>query len=261
MKKIKIALTVASSDSGCGAGVQADMLSIAQNGVFATMAIASLTAQNPNKVTDIAPLPASFLKSQLDTVNSYFEIDALKCGMLYDKANIEILADFVEANPHIRFVADTVMIATSLAKLLKDDAIESLERRLLPLAELITPNLDEAKALLNSDDFSNLEEMSKHLSQKYNTSVLLKGGHLEGDDIEDILYLKSGKIYKYKTTRIKNINTHGSGCTLSACICANFAKGLSIAESVERARAFLLKGMRKPVKIGDEYFINHLVKL
>ncbi len=261
MKKIKIALTVASSDSGCGAGVQADMLSIAQNGVFATMAIASLTAQNPNEVRDIAPLGASFLKSQLDTVNSYFKVDALKCGMLYDKANIECLADFVEANPHIRFVADTVMIATSLAKLLKDDAIESLERRLLPLAELITPNLDEAKALLNNENCASLEDMAKSLSQKYNTSVLLKGGHLEGDDIVDILYLKGGEVYKYKTTRIKNINTHGSGCTLSACICANFAKGLSIAESVGRARAYLLKGMENPLKIGDEYFINHLVKL
>ncbi len=259
MKNIKIGLTVASSDSGCGAGVQADMLTIAQNGVFATMAIASLTAQNPSAVSDIFPVNVSFLKSQLDSIASYFDINALKCGMLYDKDNIEVLADFVEAHPHIRFVADTVMIATSRAKLLKDDAIASLENRLLPLAELITPNLDEALALLNIEESQDLESMAKALSEKFNTSVLLKGGHLDGDEIRDILYLKNGDIHTFNTKRIKDINTHGSGCTLSACICANFAKGLDIVDSVKNSREYLLRGMQNPVKIGDEYFINHLV--
>ena len=250
------ALTVAGSDSGGGAGIQADMLTFAANGVFATSAIAALTAQNPGKVCGVFKVSAQFLSEQLNAVARFFAPKAMKCGMLFDADCINALADFAEAHPKVGFVADTVMISTSGAKLLSDNAIDALKNRLLPLAEVITPNLDEAQFLLGKpvvDIFAAAKELSKIVD----TAVLLKGGHLKGDILTDVLYTKSGKTFSWQTRRIPRINTHGSGCTLSAAICANFAKGFSLETSVENARKYLLRGMQNPVLVAGENFINH----
>ncbi len=250
------ALTVAGSDSGGGAGIQADMLTFAANGVFATSAIAALTAQNPGKVCGVFKVSAQFLSEQLNAVVKFFAPKAMKCGMLFDADCINALADFAEAHPKIRFVADTVMISTSGAKLLSDNAVDALKNRLLPLAEVITPNLDEAQFLLGKP-VVDIFAAAKELSKTVDTSVLLKGGHLKSDILTDVLYTKSGKTFSWQTTRIPRINTHGSGCTLSAAICANFAKGFSLETSVENARKYLLKGMQNPVLVAGENFINH----
>lgn len=250
------ALTVAGSDSGGGAGIQADMLTFAANGVFATSAIAALTAQNPDKVCGVFNVSAQFLKEQLNAVTKFFAPKAMKCGMLFDAGCINALADFAKEHPHIRFVADTVMISTSGAKLLSDNAIDVLKNRLLPLAEVITPNLDEAQFLLGKP-ICDIFEAAKELSDIVNTAVLLKGGHLKGGILTDVLCTKNKEIFSWQTSRILDINTHGSGCTLSAAICANFAKGKTLKDSVENARKYLLSGMQNPVLVAGEKFINH----
>ena len=253
------ALTIAGSDSGGGAGIQADMLTFASCGVFATSAIAAITAQNPLGVRAISTIPIDVFKAQLETVYDYFKPKALKTGMLFDAQHIETTANFLEEHPDIMAVVDPVMISTSGSRLLKSDAEETLKNKLLPLATLITPNLDEAKALIG-EDITNMEQTAIKLSKKFSTSVLLKGGHLDGSDIVDILCMKNGDIYKYYSTRIPNIDTHGSGCTLSASITAYLAKGNSVEQACRKGRNFLLKGMQSPVCICGTNFINHFPK-
>ncbi len=259
LKKIHCALTVASSDSSGGAGVQADMLTFAANGVFATSAIAAITAQNPDEVRDIFPIPVKTFQAQMEAVFDYFAPDALKTGMLFDAEHILAVSEFVKKHSQIRAVVDPVMISTSGTRLLKQDAEDCLKKTLLPIAELITPNLDEAKALLG-EDAQNLSSLARKLCQKFNANILLKGGHLQGDELEDILLLKTGEEISYKSKRIKEIDTHGSGCTLSAAIAANLAKGFSLEKSVSEAREYLISGMKNPLRVDDKLFINHSPK-
>ncbi len=252
------ALTIAGSDSGGGAGIQADMLTFASCGVFATSAIAAITAQNPDGVSAISTIPADVFKAQLEAVYNFFKPTALKTGMLFDATHIDITADFLRNHPEIKAVVDPVMISTSGSRLLKKDAQDALQSNLLPLATLITPNLDEAKALLDND--ADMQQMAIALSKKYSTSVLLKGGHLTGDDIVDILCQPDSKIIQYKSKRIPNIDTHGSGCTLSAAIAANLAKQQAIQTACENARNYLLAGMKNPICIKEKKYINHFPK-
>ena len=254
---IPTSITIAGSDSGAGAGIQADMLAMVANGVFATSVIAAITAQNPNEVRAISTTTPDVFKAQLETVFDYFKPLSAKTGMLFDAQHIEIVAEFFRKNPQVKLVVDPVMISTSGAKLLKDDAVKVLENQLLPIAYIITPNLDEAKALLRIDKIEDMQTTAQQLSEKFNTSVLLKGGHLQGDEISDILYTKNGEIFQFNSKRVANINTHGSGCTLSAAIAANIAKGFDIVSACKKAQAYLLKGMKKPVNIFGENFINH----
>ena len=254
-------MTVAGSDSGAGAGIQADMLSIASQGVFATCAIAAMTAQNPGGVRAVQPSSAQFLAEQLESVCEYFKPAAAKCGMLFSAELAEVAARFFKSRPEIRLVVDPVMISTSGAKLLQPDAAKILVEKLIPLAELATPNLDEAQFILGIDKISarNLEEAALGLSQHLNTSVLLKGGHLQGDEIVDALAVKnSGEVLVFKSERILNVDTHGSGCTLSAAIAARFALGEDLVLSVKNAREYLLRGMKNPLRVAGKNFINHL---
>ena len=257
-RNIKCALTIAGSDSGGGAGVQADMLAFAANGVFAASAIAAITAQNPDGVRAVSAVPADVFAAQIEAVAEYFKPEATKTGMLFDAEHIEIAADFARRNREMRLVVDPVMISTSGSKLLRDDAVRVLREKLLPLATLITPNLDEARELLGAE-IKDVATAARGLSRKFSTAVLLKGGHLDGDDIADALCSKSGEVRVFESKRVKNVNTHGSGCTLSAAIAANLANGAGLEKSVENARNYLLRGMRNPVRAGakNENFINH----
>ena len=182
---MKVALTVAGSDSGGGAGIQADILAMAQNGVFATCAIAAMTAQNPGGVRSVQPASPQFLSDQLESVNSYFKPEAAKCGMLFNAELAGVAAKFFKKNPQIKLVVDPVMVSTSGSKLLSGGAAEALVKELIPLAELATPNLDEACAILGCGEISaeNLERRARELSALFKTSVLLKGGHLRGNEI------------------------------------------------------------------------------
>ena len=256
------ALTIAGSDSGCGAGVQADLLAMAANGVFGVCAFASLTAQNPSGVSAVMDCGADFLRAQLESVNEYFSPRAAKTGMLYSAANIAEAAGFFERNPQIKFVCDPVMVSTSGSKLLQDDACDMIVDRLAPLSALATPNLDEARFILSCGeiDASNIGERAEALSKRLGTSVLFRGGHLKGGVLTDVLSVLGGGVFFYETPRVCGVNTHGSGCTLSAAIAARLALSEDLKTAVENAREYLLDGLKNPLKIAGQAFINHFPK-
>jgi hydroxymethylpyrimidine/phosphomethylpyrimidine kinase len=250
-------MSIAGSDSGAGAGIQADLLTFASHGVYGTTAIAAITAQNPQMVSAVSAPDPRMLEQQMNAIADFYKPKSAKTGMLFDAKIVEVVANFFKHHKEIKLVLDPVMISTSGAKLLKDDAIEMLKTKLLPIAEVITPNLDEAKALLEVDKICDMEKSAKELSQKFGTSVLLKGGHLNGDEICDVLFTRNGDVFQFHSKRIKNIDTHGSGCTLSAAISANLAKGMSVETACKNAQTYLINGMKNPVRIFEKNFINH----
>lgn len=253
---IPCAMTVAGSDSGAGAGIQADILTFAANGVYACSAIAALTAQNPNGVYAISAPDAAFLRAQMDAVADFYKPNAAKTGMLFDAQSIAAAADFFASHPEISLVVDPVAIATSGAKLLKDDAVEILKSGLIPISALFTPNLDEGAMLLGVDEIGSVEDAAQRLFEKYSAPVLLKGGHMRGDDIRDVLCDADG-LHVMPSRRIPDVNTHGSGCTLSAAIAANLAKGKTLEAACADAKKYLSDAMARGVKVGGETFINH----
>ena len=279
--ELPVALSIAGSDSGGGAGIQADLLTIAAHGVFGTTAITALTAQNPDGVSAVHPVPAAFVREQAEQVARFFKIGAAKTGMLATAEIIRSVADFFEAHPEIKVVVDPVMIATSGAKLIDDNAISTLRERLIPLASVITPNLDEAEVLLGEKfawrgniktEFWEVAESAEKLADTLGVPVLLKGGHGNGDEVFDALaFPKSsgnlhGKSSEFvKHPRIANTNTHGSGCTLSAAIAANLAGAESsadeketLADAVKRAVDYVSLGIANPLPVAGDRFIAHL---
>lgn len=251
-------MTVAGSDSGAGAGIQADIFAIASQGVFATSAVAALTAQNPDGVRSILPVSPRFLADQMESVYGYFKPRAAKCGMLFNAELANAAADFFERHREIKLVVDPVMISTSGARLLSDDAVSVLTMRLMPLAALSTPNLDEACFLLKCAEISpsNLEESAAVLSEKLGAAVLLKGGHLSGNEIIDVL-AENGDVSVFKSKRVLGVDTHGSGCTLSAAIAARLALGESLKDAVASSRSYLISAMEKSLSVAGKRFINH----
>ena len=257
---MRVAMSVAGSDSGGGAGIQADLLTMAANGVFGTTAITCLTAQNPDGVSAIEAMPAPFVREQMDQVHRYFRVGALKTGMLYNAEIISAVAAFLEDNPEIPAVVDPVMVATSGAVLLHQSAIEALQLRLLPRASLITPNLDEAAVLLGSRPATadDMREAAVQLAGTIGVPVLLKGGHLEeGEEVVDYLARPDGECSGFSAQRIPEINTHGSGCTLSSAIAANLAKQWGLTKAVGEALIYLRRGLRQPLYLNGVPFFNH----
>ncbi|MCC5840668.1 MAG: bifunctional hydroxymethylpyrimidine kinase/phosphomethylpyrimidine kinase [Opitutales bacterium] len=252
------ALTVAGSDSGGGAGIQADLLTFAARGVFGTTAITCLTAQNPGGVSAVEALPPAFVREQMEQVARYFSLGAAKTGMLLNAGIIAEAAAFFAGQRDLPLVVDPVMVATSGAVLLERSAITALREQLLPRATVITPNLDEATVLLGqSIRPEDMETAALQLSDTFATAVLLKGGHLPGDDLLDVLVIPGEKARAYRHERIPGVHTHGSGCTLASAIAAELAKGEALPDAVETAIAYLRAGMRTPLPIGREYFIAH----
>lgn len=256
---MKIALTVAGSDSGGGAGIQADMLAIAANGVFATSAITAITAQNPDGVSFIEPISPQCLKAQLEAVYTYFKPQAAKTGMIFSEDIAKVCVEFFKNNRDIALVVDPVMISTSGSKLLDDSAIKILIEKLAPLAKLVTPNLHEARHILNCPEIGidDMDMRACQLCQKLKAPVLLKGGHLQGcAEIVDVLAIDKS-IYHFKSKRIEGVDTHGSGCTLSAAIAANLALGHKLETACKNGHDYLYNGMLNPLFIGNKKFINH----
>lgn len=255
---LPVALTIATSDSGCGAGVQADLLTFAACRTYGVTAFAALTAQNPNSVSDIHELPPSFLVNQLNQLAEYYPIQAAKTGMLFSAPLIEVTANFIREK-QLTVVVDPVMVSTSGARLLREDAISCLTSQLLPVAALITPNLDEAAVLLgqrpNTPDEMRLA--AKELTTRFGAATFLKGGHLSGNDLLDILHLPNGDSHEIIGQRIPGVDTHGSGCTLSAAIAAHLAHGLSLPEAVQAGHDYLQQGLRRPLKVAGRAFIRH----
>ena len=236
---MKTALTIAGSDSSGGAGIQADIKTMTANGVFALSAITALTAQNTTGVTGIFETTPEFLAQQLDAVFTDIYPDAVKIGMVSSSALIETIAKKLRQYDAKHIVVDPVMVATSGSKLLQDSAIQILTGQLLPMAEVVTPNIPEAEILsgMTITDAAGMEAAAKCISEKYGCAVLCKGGH-KVNDADDLLW-RNGSGKWFHGERIANPNTHGTGCTLSSAIASNLAKGYPLDAAVERAKAYI----------------------
>jgi len=243
MKTYFRALTIAGSDSGGGAGIQADLKTFSALGCFGMSAITALTAQNTRVVTGIFPVPPEFIGQQIDAVMEDIGVDAVKIGMLHSPEVIETVAKKLTDWKCPNIVVDPVMISKSGDKLLLDDAVQALKENLLPLADLITPNLPEASVLLGRP-VENREDMAlaaRDLAALGSSSVLVKGGHLKGDDSCDLLYQKqNNNMTELFGKRINTLNSHGTGCTLSSAIAANLARGIDLANAVKNAKEYIM---------------------
>ena len=247
---MKTALTIAGSDSCGGAGIQADIKTMTMNGVYAMSAITALTAQNTTGVTGIMEVTPEFLASQLDAVFTDIRPDAVKTGMVASSELIRVISSKLKEYKAKNIVVDPVMVATSGAKLISDDAIETLKQELLPLADVITPNIPEAEVLSgmtirNEDD---MIAAAKVICEKFGCSVLCKGGH-QINDANDLLY-RNGSYVWFKGKRIDNPNTHGTGCTLSSAIASNLAKGEDMDNAVKNAKDYISGALAAMLDLG-----------
>ena len=233
---MRTALTIAGSDSSGGAGIQADIKTMITNGVYAMSAITALTAQNTTGVQAILNVTPEFLGQELDSVFQDIYPDAVKIGMVSDKDLIHVV--------------DPVMVATSGAKLISDDAVEILKQELFPLADVLTPNIPEAEVLVEMS-VTNAEEMIEaagKISETYHCAVLCKGGH-SINDANDLLYY-DGKYCWFEGKRIDNPNTHGTGCTLSSAIASNLAKGYDLQTAVKRSKQYISGALAAMLDLG-----------
>lgn len=246
------ALTIAGSDSGGGAGIQADLKTFQELGVFGMSAITVLTAQNTLGVQGVYPQTVESIAAQLDSVLSDIGADAVKTGMLYSAEIITVVADKLVQHGGPTLVVDPVMYAKGGTPLLKQEAMDALRTRLLPLATVITPNVPEACELIGEKEIATvgqMEEAAVRLHELGSAYVLLKGGHLAGDTSVDVLY--DGRTFLHlQTTRIQTKHTHGTGCTLSAAIAAELAKGHSVEQAVRTAKAFITAAIEHALPIG-----------
>ncbi len=247
---MKTALTIAGSDSCGGAGIQADIKTMTVNGVYAMSAVTALTAQNTTGVTSIMEATPEFLGDQLDAIFTDIFPDAVKIGMVSSKELIRVIAEKLKQYGAKQIVLDPVMVATSGAKLISDDAVEALKSELIPLASVITPNIPEAEVLSGMKITSPeaMEAAAEKIWREFGCAVLMKGGHQQ-NDANDYLYGDEGGTWFYGK-RIDNPNTHGTGCTLSSAIAANLAKGLCLAEAVEKAKTYLSGALAAMLDLG-----------
>ncbi|UCF93658.1 MAG: bifunctional hydroxymethylpyrimidine kinase/phosphomethylpyrimidine kinase [Desulfobacterales bacterium] len=249
-------LTIAGSDSGGGAGIQADLKTLAAIGCYGMSAITALTAQNTQGVRAIHPVPPSFAAEQIAAVFMDMGADAVKIGMLYSAELIEVVAQKLKEHGATKIVLDPVMVAQSGDRLLQDDAIEAIRRHLMPLADVVTPNLPEAEVLLGTrlHGLEDMPQAARTLARYGSQSILIKGGHLEENDSSDVLYLaRENRLVWLKGERIASRNNHGTGCTLSSAIAGYMAQGYAIEEAVQRAKTYI----EKAIRAGAEYSIGH----
>lgn len=248
---MKTALTIAGSDSSGGAGIQADIKTMLANGVYAMSAITALTAQNTMGVQGIYEVSADFLGQQIDSVFADIRPDAVKIGMVSNSELISTIADKLVYEKAENIVVDPVMIATSGARLLREDAIESLKKYLLPIATIITPNILEAELLTGMEIRSEQDMMmaAKRIGENYQCAVICKGGH-QINDANDCLY-ENGEVCWIRGERINNPNTHGTGCTLSSAVAANLAKGMGLQEAVIRAKKYISGALEAMLDLGQ----------
>ena len=255
-------LVVAGSDSGGGAGIQADIKTITVFGAYAATAITALTAQNTLGVEAVHIAPLDFVAKQIDVVMRDIGADVVKTGMLADAATIEAVCDgLARYASGVPVVVDPVMVATSGARLLADDALVMLVQRLVPMARVITPNLPEAEALsgMSIPDVSAMRRAADALLSLGVSAVLLKGGHLPGDQIVDLLATADG-VEEFAAPRIASRNTHGTGCTLASGIAASMAQGMTLRDAVIRARDFVRAAIASAPGFGAGHGpLNHAV--
>lgn len=248
--RLPVALTIAGSDSGGGAGIQADLKTFAALGVHGTSAITAITAQNTVTVTDILELPVTIIVAQIDAVVGDLGVAAAKTGMLASSKIIEAVATALEAHGIRNLVVDPVMVAKGGARLLRDEAIDAMRARLLPLAAIITPNLPEAEVILGRRirTIDERREAARDLVALGARAAVVKGGHADGD-VTDV-YWDGSDMVELPAKRLATENTHGSGCVFSAAITAGLAKGLDPLAAVRQAKVFITAAIERSLEIG-----------
>lgn len=249
--KMKTALTIAGSDCSGGAGIQADLKTMTMNGVYAMSAITALTAQNTTGVRAIQEAAPEFLEQQIDAVFEDIFPDAVKIGMVSSSELIRVIAERLRYHKAKNIVVDPVMAATSGSSLMKTDAVQTLIEELLPLADLVTPNIPEAQVLsgLRVASREDMLSAAKFIGNTYGCAVLLKGGH-SINNANDLLYADN-KMLWFEGKRIDNPNTHGTGCTLSSAIASNLAKGYELAVSVRMAKEYISDALSAQLDLGQ----------
>jgi hydroxymethylpyrimidine/phosphomethylpyrimidine kinase len=254
-------LVVAGSDSGGGAGIQADVKTVTALGGYAATAVTALTAQNTLGVFEIVPVEPAFVAQQMEVVLSDIGADAIKTGMLYSARVVEAVARQCERfATHTPIVVDPVMVAKGGAPLLEPSAREALVLRLLPIAALVTPNVPEAELLagMKIQSPADLAEAADRLLALGPSAVLVKGGHLPGDRIVDLLRTADGAEHRFESARVPGTSTHGTGCTLASAIAAGVAEGLTLFDAVRRARAYVAEAIRTAPGYGSGHGpLNH----
>lgn len=264
MRTKPVALTLAGSDSGGGAGIQADIKAMEANGVFATSVLTAITAQNTEAVTMSFDLPEQLIAAQIDAVVGDFPIGAAKTGMLSSSAIIEIIADKVEEHGLTPLVVDPVMMSKSGFKLLEDAAIDTLRDRLIPLATVVTPNTHEAE-LLADVEVNTLDDAgtaARRIFEQGPGAVVVKGGHLRDASEAVDVFFDGTELRTFSAPRIDTKNTHGTGCTYASAIAANLAKGHSVPDAIDRAKQYVTTAIRHALSLGSGHGpTNHFFHL
>ena len=257
------ALTIAGSDSGAGAGIQADLKTFAAHGVYGTSAITALTAQNTVGVTAIHVVPDDMVAAQIAAVVSDLGCDAVKTGMLANSTIVEAVAAAIDSMELPNLVVDPVMVAKSGDHLLDDEAVHALRWTLLRLARVVTPNIPEAEVLakMTVRTRDDMREAARRIAMLKPGAVVIKGGHLPGPEIVDVL-LEHGEFTEFTGPRIEGRNTHGTGCTFAAAIAAQLAKGVALKEAVRLAKDYVAGAMRPGIPLGKGHRpLDHFWKL
>ncbi|CAM3758216.1 bifunctional hydroxymethylpyrimidine kinase/phosphomethylpyrimidine kinase [Avibacterium endocarditidis] len=254
MTHIAQALTIAGSDSGGGAGIQADLKTFQMRNVFGMSVITAVTAQNTLGVTDIHLIPLSTIKAQLKAIVEDFTPNAVKIGMLGTAEIIQTVAAFLRKHPFANVVIDPVMIAKGGASLLEQSAIQAMREQLLPLADVLTPNLPEAQALtgLKAEDRHSITQIAERLQQMGAKTVIIKGGHQQNSGsalCQDFIFTPT-ESFVLESPRFNTPHTHGTGCTFSACLTAELAKGQPLEQACKTAKAFITSAITHPLNIG-----------
>jgi len=255
-RKYHKVLTIAGSDCGGGAGIQADLKTMSAIGCYGMSVITALTAQNTRGVTGIHAVPPSFAADQIAAVFSDIGADAVKIGMLYSAELIEVIAQQLKIYGAQKIILDPVMVAQSGDKLLQDDAILAIKEYLMPLVDVVTPNIPEAEVLIDRSilGLEDMQTAAKSLAGYGSRSVLIKGGHLEDSDSTDLLYLTGeDRFVRLDAQRIASNNNHGTGCTLSSAIASYMARGDDIEAAVRKAKTYI----QNAIRAGADYTIGH----
>jgi hydroxymethylpyrimidine/phosphomethylpyrimidine kinase len=258
MGQIPVALTIAGSDSSAGAGIQADLKTFSALGVYGLSAVTCVVAETPGRVSRIEAVNAETVREQIEVLLGGFPAAAIKTGMLFTAEIVAQVAAIMTNHPSIPLVVDPVMIATSGDALLQGDAIAIYEKELFPRAAVLTPNLDEASRLFGTriSDVAAMREAGGALARKYGVPVLLKGGHLSGDQAIDLLFARE-TVHEFSAPFSRGVSTHGTGCTYSAAITAGLAQQLSLEEAIGRAKKYVTATIEQHHEWGAIHALNH----
>lgn len=260
--KYPVVLSIAGSDSGGGAGIQADLKTISALGCFGTTAITALTVQNTLGVSGIHPIPVDFVKAQIKAVMDDLKPSAIKIGMVHSAELAIGIAETLSDHPNVPVIFDPVMVATSGVRLIANNTVETLKQHLFPITELVTPNLDEAAILAGMEikTIGDMKEAAVQIIRYGCKAVLIKGGHLKGPDLLDVYLDKDGNERIFRSTAIDTVNTHGTGCSLSSAIASFIALGNDLNMSISNSKKYIQQAIEqgKNVKTGDGHGpLNH----